>query len=255
MLRSLRAELQKTRHRFDGLLLLLVAGTALLMGVGGAPDSLQEMACGYSAIFYTLPIVHGLVMPVGMAALCSRLWDEETKANTPKLLFTLQSRGDFFAAKMLLGLCYLLVLAALEAVGLLAMGRLYAFTEALDIGQLLWLFGCGAAVEAVLLAAFTLLQLRFGSPVLLLGVGLGCSMCGFFLTMLADIGGMAAPVLYAVPFTWFLPLSGMRMEWDAAARQAVYLPQPRQYALLAAALGLCLLLVLWGRRAVESKEV
>ena len=135
------------------------------------------------------------------------------------------------------------------------MGRLYAFTEALDVGQLVWLLAGGMAVEAVLFAAFTLLQLRFGSPVVLLGVGLGCSMCGFFLAMLADIGGMAAPVLYAVPFTWFLPLSGMRMEWDAAARRAVYLPQPRQYALLAAALGLCLLLTLWGRHAVAGKEV
>lgn len=255
MLRSVRAELLKTRRRFDWLLLALLAGTALLLGAGGAPDSLQELASGYSAFFYTLPIVHVLVMPVGMAALTTRLWDAETRGNTRKLLFTLQSRGDFYAAKTLLGLFYLLALAGMEALGLLAIGRVYAFTEAPDPGRLLWLLVCGAAVEAVLLAAFTLLQLRFGSPVLLLGVGLGCSMGGFFLAMLADIGSMGAAVLYAAPFAWFLPLSDMEMAWDAAARQAVYLPQPRRYALLAAALGVGALLFLWGRRAAADREV
>lgn len=87
-------EMQKARRRHDLLLCLLVPLIILLWVGGLSPESEEELANGYSALFYSLPIIHSILLPVAMAALASRLWDMEVKGGTMKLLYTLQSRPE-----------------------------------------------------------------------------------------------------------------------------------------------------------------
>ena len=49
-----------------------------------------------------------------MATLASRIWDVETKGESCKLLFTLQSRGSLFWDKVALGLAENLAVCAIE---------------------------------------------------------------------------------------------------------------------------------------------
>ena len=92
MYTSIRAELQKARRRHDLIVCLLVPVMALLWCQSAAPTGADELASAYSALFYSLPIINTILMPLAMAILASRLWDVEVKGCTPKLLYTLQSR-------------------------------------------------------------------------------------------------------------------------------------------------------------------
>ena len=92
MYTSIRAELQKARRRHDLIVCLLVPVMALLWCQSAAPTGADELASAYSALFYSLPIINTILMPLAMAILASRLWDVEVKGCTSKLLYTLQSR-------------------------------------------------------------------------------------------------------------------------------------------------------------------
>lgn len=117
MYTSIRAELQKARRRHDLIVCLLVPVMALLWCQSAAPTGADELASAYSALFYSLPIINTILMPLAMAILASRLWDVEVKGCTPKLLYTLQSRRSLFAAKAVLGLAEIFLIVTLEAAG------------------------------------------------------------------------------------------------------------------------------------------
>ena len=100
---AFRAELQKAHRRHDLALCLLIPGIVVLWVGGLAPADPEELANGYSALLYSLPVIEAILMPVMMAVLASRLWDMEIKGNTAKLLYTLQSRRSLFAGKAVWG--------------------------------------------------------------------------------------------------------------------------------------------------------
>ena len=100
---AFRAELQKAHRRHDLALCLLIPGIVVLWVGGLAPADPEELANGYSALLYSLPVIEAILMPVMMAVLASRLWDMEIKGNTAKLLYTLQSRRSLFEARRSLG--------------------------------------------------------------------------------------------------------------------------------------------------------
>lgn len=249
MLRGILAEFQKARRRHDLLVIVLLAFIALVWSAGSAPDSDAELAAGFSGLFYGLPIIHALVMPVGMATLASRLWDAETKGSTCKLLFTLQSRGSLYLSKAVLGVLDLLLLAVVEGIGIVMLGGVNGYTEVLDRGQLLWVLGCTAAVDAMLFFAFSLLALRSSNQILLLGVGLGCSLCGFYASLMPPVA------VYCLPFAWFVPLNAMQMTWNAATRTAVYTPLLYPFWLLALVLLLAAAVFAAGLHIVADQEV
>lgn len=100
---AFRAELQKAHRRHDLALCLLIPCIVVLWVGGLAPADPEELANGYSALLYSLPVIEAILMPVMMAVLASRLWDMEIKGNTAKLLYTLQSRRSLFAGKAVFG--------------------------------------------------------------------------------------------------------------------------------------------------------
>ena len=142
MYTSIRAELQKARRRHDLIVCLLVPVMALLWCQSAAPTGADELAAAYSALFYSLPIINTILMPLAMAILASRLWDVEVKGCTPKLLYTLQSRRSLFAAKAALGLVEIFLIVVLEAAGSLLIGHLQHYTQPYPAaGQAVYLCG------------------------------------------------------------------------------------------------------------------
>lgn len=100
---AFRAELKKAHRRHD-LAFCLLLPLILVLWVGGlAPASEDELSNAYSALFYSIPVLEAILLPVMMAVLASRLWDLEVKGNTLKLLYTLQSRRSLFAGKAVSG--------------------------------------------------------------------------------------------------------------------------------------------------------
>ena len=70
---AFRAELQKAHHRHDLALCLLIPGIVVLWVGGLAPTDPEELANGYSALLYSLPVIEAILMPVMMAVLVMAL--------------------------------------------------------------------------------------------------------------------------------------------------------------------------------------
>lgn len=248
-MRVLWAEMQKARRRHDLPVAVGIALIVVLWASASAPGTADELANGYSSLLYALPIMNAVVMPVGMAALASRIWDAETKGQTCKLLFTLQSRNSLFAAKVALGMLENLLVCGLECLALPLLGFFQGFTERLDTGLCLWLLVCTFCVNGMLYFLSFLLSIRVENQVAALAVGF----CGALIGLFASF--MPMWFAYLVPFGYYIPLSPVGMNWDADTRIAEMFVQPLCLPLLAVTVALAAVLARLCRRAIQNKEV
>ena len=248
---AFRAELQKAHHRHDLALCLLIPGIVVLWVGGLAPADPEELANGYSALLYSLPVIEAILMPVMMAVLASRLWDMEIKGNTAKLLYTLQSRRSLFAAKAALGLAEIFLIVTLEAAGAPLIGFLQHFTQPYPAaGQAAYLWGCTFAVDCMIFFSELLLTVLLANPLPALCVGILGTLLGLFSAF------MPAWVGYFVPWGYFIPLNTYRIaDWDQASKVVTYMIVPFQWPLLVATLVLAGILFFAAWYAMRNKEV
>lgn len=250
MAKAFFAELQKARRRHDlGLCLLVPLILVLWMG-GLAPSSPEELANGYSALLYSVPVIESILLPVMMAVLASRLWDMEVKGSTLKLLCTLQSRRSLFGGKALFGALEVLLVTVLELGVLPLLGRIHGYTEAFPAGQFAYLFVCTLAVCLMLFFGELLLMVWFGNPLPALCTGIVGALVGLF------SGFMPQIVSYFVPFGYFIPLSAYEVaSWDRDTHLVLYGTRPFNWALLAFTIVLLLVLFFAAWRRVQHEEV
>ena len=248
-MRALWAEVQKAHRRYDLPVAVGIGLIVVLWASASAPGTADERATGYSALLYALPIMNAVVMPVGMAALASRIWDAETKGQTCKLLFTLQSRDSLFGAKTALGMLENLLVCALEGLALPVLGMSQGFTEVLNAGIFLWLLLCTFCVNGMLYFLAFLLSIRLANQVAALAVGF----CGALLGLFAAF--MPPWVSYLIPFGYYIPLSPIGMNWDADTRIAEMFLRPLCWPLLAFTVLLAAVLARLCRQAITTKEV
>lgn len=247
---AFRAELQKARRRHDLLLCLLLPGIVVLWVGGLSPSSPEELANGYSALLYSIPVIEAILLPVMMAVLASRLWDMEVKGNTAKLLYTLQTRRSLFAGKAVFGTLEVLLTAVLELACVPALGRVHGYTEAFPKGQFVYLFVCTLAVDLMLFFGELLLMLWCGNPLPALCVGIVGALVGLFSAFLPPL------VSYFVPFGYYIPLSAYEVaNWDQASHLVTYGTRAHNWELLAFTilLGIGLFAAAW--RKVQTEEV
>ena len=209
---AFRAELQKAHRRHDLALCLLLPGIVVLWVGGLAPADPEELANGYSALLYSLPVIEAILMPVMMAVLASRLWDMEIKGNTAKLLYTLQQKGSFYDLKFVHECFYLLLFTIGECLLFPLSGKLYHFTEPLSLplllrhGVVLFLAG------TVILILQHILSLLCQNQIAPLFIGLAGAFLGLFSMFFPPALTRLLPWSY---FGAFLPYG---MEYDPATR-------------------------------------
>lgn len=247
---AFRAELQKAHRRHDLALCLLIPGIVVLWVGGLSPADPEELANGYSALLYSLPVIEAILMPVMMAVLASRLWDMEIKGNTAKLLYTLQSRRSLFAGKAVFGVLEVLLVTVLESACVPVLGRVHGYTEAFPTGQLVYLFVCTLAVDTMLFFGEFLLMLWVGTPLPALCVGIVGALVGLFSAFMPPLAS------YFVPFGYYIPLSAYEVaNWDKATHTVTYGTRPFNCGLLAFTLALGAVLFALAWRKVQDEEV
>lgn len=246
---ALRAELRKMKRGA-----WIAAGAALLVVAScarGGGDSPQWKAVGYFTLLTNLSLMNAAVMPLTMAALASRMWDVETKGNGCRLLYTLQSRESLFAAKALLGMGQNLVLCIAECAGVVLLGKLAGYTQALEPVRVAWLLVSTFGVNAMLFCAALLLSVLSRTQALPLGAGLIASLTGVFGAF------MPAELIWLIPWAYYLPMSALRMLYDPETRIAQFelLSWAMPVALLAVSLLLGALALGLSLRIVRNREV
>ena len=197
MYTSIRAELQKARRRHDLIVCLLVPVMALLWCQSAAPTGADELASAYSALFYSLPIINTILMPLAMAILARSL----------------------FAAKAALGLAEIFLIVTLEAAGAPLIEHLQHYTQPYPAaGQAAYLWGCTFAVDCMIFFSELLLTVLLANPLPALCVGILGTLLGLFSAF------MPAWVGYFVPWGYFIPLNTYRIaDWDQASKVVTYM--------------------------------
>lgn len=250
MLRSLHAECQKARHRHDLLACLLIPLAVLVWAGYSAPDGGKNLKSAYHALFYTLPVMNTILMPVGMAMLASRLWDVEEKGNFPKLLYTLQSRRSLFAAKSLLGIGEVLFISALELAGALALGCAYQYQDFPPFAQLLYFFLCTVTVSLMLFFSELLLTILLASPLPALCTGIAGALIGLFTAFMPPL------LSYFIPWSYFIPLGSYILEdWDPDSNWVLYGIRDFNFPLLLWCALLAVFFFIFTWQKIRTKEV
>ena len=248
-MRTLYAELKKSRRRHNLLVAVCISLFVLLWATqtGGTGEGRLEQ--GYSALFYAVPVMNTVVMPLGTAVLASRLWDLESKGKTCRMLLTLQSRKDLFWGKAVVALLQILLIGLMESVGILALGKHFGFTEPRDWGQFWWLAVGTFAVNFMLFFLWLFLSIRFDNQVPTLAAGMVGSLSGLFAAFMPSL------VSYFLPWGYYIPLGTVRMDWNRETRIVHYYPAPYPVWLLVltAAFGVLFAALAW--EALKHKEV
>lgn len=213
-----------------------------------ANPSAEKLACGWSGLLYELPLLNTILLPVMMAVLASRLWDIEHKGGMDQLLYTLQSRASVWGGKTLLGLCYIVLLAALEGGALCLLSRLRGFTQALPLAELAWACACAALVSFALYLTQELLSIHFENQITPLVVGLAGSFLGLFSLFFPE------GFQYALPWAYYGLLGTEHMLWDRDTRVTTFAAEPFRWWLLACVAVICAALFFAGRALVRTKE-
>ncbi len=243
---ALYAEIQKAKHRHDLEIIVAIGILVMILSVGfGETDS----ASGYSAFFYTIPIIQTLVMSTSMAVLASRVWDVETKGNTCKLLFTLQTRSSLYWTKAILGMIEIVIISLLECVAVWGIGLLRNYTDTLDVQRLLLLFFSSTVISLMLFLFSLLLSICFPTQVPVLAMGLMGSLFGLFSAFFPRV------LIYFVPWGYYMPLSTMALKWNEVTRETKYIPRDFSGSVLPIAVLIMVICIALGKYFVDKREV
>lgn len=217
------AEFKKTKHQHTGLLPIAFLFITFFWCAFMFRDlSDYDRAQGYTRLFFQMPVINCIMMPVMLAVLASRLCDMEIKGGTLKLLYTMQESHTFYDLKFLHEVCYLLTFSALECLIFPLCGSLFGFTETLSLSLLLHHFAVVLVAGAVVLTVQHYLSLTSKNQIFPLLFGLIGSFMGMFSMFFPP--AIANFVLWGY-FGAFLPYF---MEYDEAARLVNFYAVPFQ---------------------------
>lgn len=178
---QLAVEKQKVKYRR---IWVIAAGVLLTQFLWAAwtfqKADAQRLAQGYSYLFYQMPVLNAILMPVLIAVIASRLCDAETKGDTFKLLFTMQKSGTFYDCKLIFGIRYMFMAVVLQLVIILLIGKIFGFTEKLDYGTAVIYCLVTLIVNIVILLVQQFLSLISSNQILPLSAGLAGGFLGLF---------------------------------------------------------------------------
>ena len=144
----------------------------------------------------------------------------------------------------------MLLVTVLELACVPVLGRVHGYTEAFPTGQLVYLFVCTLAVDAMLFFGEFLLMLWVGNPLPALCVGIVGALVGLFSAFMPPLAS------YFVPFGYYIPLSAYEVaNWDKATHTVTYGTRPFNWVLLAFTLALGAVLFALAWRKVQDEEV
>ena len=248
-MRTLYAELKKSRRRHNTLVAVCISLFVLLWATQTGGTGAGRLEQGYSGLFYAVPGMNTVVMPLGTAVLASRLWDLESKGNSCRMLLTLQSRKSLFRGKAAVALLQILLIGVIECAGIPALGKHFGFTELLDWGQFWWLAISTFAVNTMLFFLWLLLSIRFDNQVPTLAAGMVGSLSGLFAAFMPSL------VSYFLPWGYYFPLSTIRMDWNRETRIVRYYPAPYPVWLLILTVAFGALFAALAWETLKRKEV
>lgn len=216
---AFRVELYKGRHRKLWLVTLgFLMITFLWAGSTNSDLSAYEQAQGYTNLFFQLPILNCILMPIMLAVIASRLCDMEIKGQTLKLLYTLEHKKSFYNCKFLHEILYLFLFTLGETLMIPFFGIMFHYTETLSVPLLLRHGICLLMVGTAVLTLQHVLSLMLENQIAPLFIGLTGSFVGLFCSF------FPASATRFVLWSYFCSFIPHSMSYDPDSRITTYTP-------------------------------
>lgn len=249
-MKLLKLEFYKCRRRKIVLVCAAVLAVELIwMEAFFTRQDAEDLKWGWMLLLYNLAMVDAIVLPISVATLASRSCELEHKGSTWKLLETMASPGQLYAAKLSWGALVLVILLIVRSGLFLAVGMVQGFQGDIPWGR----FGLFTLISwTVSMMVYTLqqgLSLRFPNQ----AAALVCGIAGSFLGILSMLFPPA--LTRCVPWGYYGLLALVGMNWDADTRiTSFYWRWPEPTDLLLMCLWAAVFLVV-GRMLFVRKEV
>lgn len=217
ILTALKAEQMKHRHRKLLLLPVILLLFEFIWAVWSLdPKKPSDLVQGYLSSFYLFPIINSLIYPIFLAVLTNRICDMEIKGDTLKLLYTLEDKKTFYNCKYFMALKYIVLTSAGTCLIPWVVGKMYRFTDTLELHMLFQLALSTFVVSTALLSIQQLLSLLSSNQILPLVVGLA----GSFLSLFSMFFPPAAARLVLWGYYGIFGFVGM--DWERSTRITTY---------------------------------
>lgn len=217
MTKALVVEFQKIRRRKIWVIVAVLIFVQMLWSLWGVQRmDAHDLSQGWMHLFFQLPLLNSIMMPIIAAVVASRLCDVEHKGQTFKLLNTVIPSQRLFAAKFLCGAFYMLAAVLLQIVVIVAVGWAVGFEGNPPPDKLLYYMLFTTAVTLTILLLQQVLSLLFKNQMIPFSVGIIGSFAGLFIMFFPQ--NLERLLLWG----YYGVLMFVRMDWDRATRMTDY---------------------------------
>lgn len=150
MIKLLKCEILKMRHKYIFLTLLAITAAGLLFSLYGDYSGEFIQKNGWLMLLYQLPLANGIFFPILALVVSSRLADTEHKALSFKQLFVIEKRGRIYDAKLIIGLCMMFMSVIIYWTVILVFGKITGFYGEPPMGLYVRYLACIAVPTSVL---------------------------------------------------------------------------------------------------------
>ncbi|WP_334071738.1 MULTISPECIES: ABC transporter permease [Paenibacillus] len=246
----LRLEYFKIRRKKIGLMILLFLAVEMLWTFLSVSRSIARNPdhAVWESVLFTIASMNGLFMPIVSAIVVSRVCDMEHRGDTWKMLAaTNVSRAGLYAAKYMCANSLLFFGLLGQALLMIAFGFSTNMSEAPPIGMLVG-FLAGAMLTTF---AVTALQQWISLAVKNQTFALCLGMLGGLIGMTSGL--FPAAFRHVLVWSYYLDLSPVTYRY--ADSSGIYMVQPMEFGIVAAALTIALLFYTAGSLHVARQEI
>lgn len=212
-MKFLLLEFQKSKHNKLYIIPIISAALVYLwISWSISRDNLKNADDIFLMILYEIPIINSLIFPIVIATLSSRIWDEEFKGNTLKMLYTIEKPLTLYSSKTLFGMMYLFFTALFELISVII---LFIKNNAYTMFFSKHIFFMFISTLAVSIAIFLIMQLinfLYENQVIVMTCGLFLSFAGLFSLFFGKI------IQFFVPSAYYSLLQTAYMDYNFETR-------------------------------------
>ena len=245
---AVRLELRKLRHKHLPLIAIAIMA-AQVFWLGATSSRGVQSNPDFRLVFFSLPTMNAIFMPVLSGVIASTVCDIENRGNMFKELLTMQPARNLFAAKWGVSALVIGIVVTVQTVVFTLMVGVLGCTGAPGPLMLMEYWASTMAVCLFIATLIQVLSLFFANQFLPMVVSVGLSFLGLFVMYLPKV------FAYFVPSAYFGILSTVGIGYDAAAGVATYTTVPWSIPAFALIVALTVAMYALASRAFARKEL
>lgn len=217
LIRQLLIEKKKHKRRHHLVILLGFLLFEMFFLYGNYHDQ-RNLSDGWMILFYNLPIMNTLFLPVVVSGFASRLTDIEHKGDMLKCLYTFSSRKSIFLTKVVYGLLHIGIFVIAQCAAIFVMAQILQYPLSFSAKYMVY-YGISTYLScSVLFFLHMILSYFFVNQAVSISVGLIGSFVGLFCAYLPN-------TCFQKMLPWSTFINGMfiGMDWNEETRHITWI--------------------------------